>query len=190
MTAPPESDAAQRLRNQAIGALLWKDPKRILGVVEGLRGTDAVIECRLRGGSMGIAIPAGSALRIHIGRTPPYRLGEVVAFAQGSGICVHRIAYFARNERVRDFLITQGDACHYPDSPIRTKDILGPITEYRLDGPWLPVGLTPSSDRASSSRGRMLLNIVATLMETDVRLARLAASSLRLRKEQARAATD
>lgn len=170
--------AASRATQRAIGALIWKDPGRILETAAKLRGTDATLECRLRGGSMGAAIPAGSTLRIDVGRTAPARVGEVVAFLRDEGLCVHRVAH-----RSGDLLVTQGDACFYPDEPIREARVLGPVTAFLDGGEWKPVGDAGAGERARSMMGRALLALVAALARMGVRPARLAARALRMRKE-------
>lgn len=187
----PESPTPEADRNQvirAIGLLIWKDPGRILDAATLLRGTDAVIECRLRGGSMEPAIPRNAMLRIHLGRAAPYRVGEVVAFVQDSGICVHRVACLGRGQQTRDLVITQGDACFYPDPPVSTRQVLGPVTEYRHKEDWVPTSDQAPPGRARSLVGRVLLMLVAGLTELNVNMARGAARALRLRKERAMAA--
>lgn len=185
MTAPPVLQADSDQLQRAIGALIWKDPDRILDAVSRLRGSGAVIECGLRGGSMGAAIPMGSRLHIDLGRGAPYRVGEVVAFVQDSGLCVHRVAYLGRGPRASNYVITQGDACFYPDPPVETRRILGSVTEFRDGERWRPAADPSSRDRSRSLLGRALLKLVSGLMEMNVRLARLAARILRVRKENA-----
>ena len=180
---PPGTDRQQLLRS--IGAFIWSDPTRLLEAASLLRGSDAVVECRLRGGSMEPAIPRGATLRIQLGRTEPYRVGEVVAFVQDSGICVHRVACLGRGPRVRDFVITQGDACFYPDPPISLRQVLGPVKEFRRQADWVPVDNEASAGRARSPAGRTLLVLVAALLAINVGWARGVARILRLRKEHA-----
>ncbi|APV48488.1 hypothetical protein BWI17_01565 [Betaproteobacteria bacterium GR16-43] len=176
MAEPPETDREKQQR--AIGALIWKDPERILDHAAKLRGTGALLECRLRGGSMGAAIPAGSRLRIAVGSTEPVRVGDVVAFVRDDGICVHRVAH-----RSGELLVTQGDACAYPDPPVDASRVVGPVREYLAGGEWKPVVAPRAEDRARSASGRGLLRLVTGLMKIDVRIARLAARALRLRGE-------
>jgi hypothetical protein len=186
-----ESSAPKLEREQlarAIGSLIWKDPARILDVVSRLRGSDTVIECRLRGGSMEPAVPRGATLRINLGRVAPYRVGEVVAFVQDAGICVHRVAFLGRSQRARDYIITQGDACYNPDPPMSTSLVLGRVTEFRLEGDWVPTGDQASVGRARSFPGKTLLKLIAGLMELDIRLGQRAAKVLRIRKESPAAA--
>lgn len=170
---------------RAIGSLIWKDPRRILENVAMLRGSGAVIECNLRGASMGTAIPAGSTVRVRLDAARPYGVGEVVAFVVHDGLCVHRIAYLGKGARARAYLVTQGDACFYPDAPIEPRHILGPVLEFQSGGGWLAVSGTLTQDRAASFWGRSLLQMMSRLLEIDVRLATYAARILRLRKERA-----
>jgi hypothetical protein len=188
VTEPSAREVDREQLARAIGSLIWKNPERILDVLSGLRGSDTVIECRLRGGSMEPAVPRGATLRISLGREAPYRVGEVVAFVRDAGICVHRVASLGRSQRARSYIITQGDACFYPDPPISTSLVLGPVTEFRFQGDWVPTDDQPSVGRARSFLGRTLLKLIAGLMELDIRLGQRAAKVLRIRKENAAAA--
>lgn len=170
---------------RAIGSLIWKDPRRILESVALLRGSGAVLECMLRGASMGKAIPAGSAVRIRVEAPRPYRIGEIVAFVVHDGLCVHRIAYRAGATRAQGYAITQGDACFNPDPPIELAHIVGTVVEFRLGEVWNPAPSLALGDRARGWFGRLQLALVAALLEIDVRLATGAAKLLRLRKESA-----
>jgi len=185
MPAPAAPEAERNLLASAVGSLIWKDPNRILDNVAQLRGTGAVIECKLRGGSMGTAIPAGSAIRIRLEAARPYRVGEIVAFVVHDGLCVHRIACLGAGARAGRYVVTQGDACQNPDSPIEVSHILGPAIEYKSGKDWLPPVERSSGSRAASFWGRGLLRVVAWLLQMDVRVATLAARVLRLRKESA-----
>jgi hypothetical protein len=185
-SSPPDADRRELAR--AIGSLIWKNPALILDSVSRLRGSDTVIECRLRGGSMGAAIPSGSMLRIDLGRSGPYRVGEIIAFVRESGICVHRVAYLGRRERTRDFMVTQGDACFYPDPPVSTHAVLGAVTDFRCGDDWVATDMQVSAGRAGSITGKILLGLVAGLLELNVPVARGVAGALRIRKESATAA--
>ena len=185
VTEPSAREVDREQLARAVGSLIWKNPERILEVFSRLRGSDTVIECLLRGASMEPAIPRGATVRIKLGRTAPYRVGEVVAFVQDDGICVHRVALLGRGQRARDYLVTQGDACLYPDPPISLPRVLGPVTGFRLDGDWVATTDRASIGRARSFRGRSLLKVVAALMALDIRLAQRVARGLRIRKEHA-----
>jgi hypothetical protein len=170
---------------RAIGSLIWKDPRRILESVALLRGSGAVLECVLRGASMGKSIPAGSAIRIRVEAPRPYRVGEIVAFVVHDGLCVHRIAYLGKGARAGAYAITQGDACFNPDPPIEFAHIVGTVVEFRIAEAWNPVPSLAAEDRARAWFGRLQLALVAPLLEMDVRLATGVAKLLRLRKESA-----
>jgi len=184
MTESPAPEADRNQLARAIGSLIWKDPARILDVVSQFRDSGAVIECGLRGGSMEPAIPRGSRLRIQIGRAAPFRVGDVIAFVQESGICVHRVAHLGRGPRSRDHIVTQGDACFNPDAPVGLRQVVGPVIEFRHGERWTTVANPSSAGRAQSLVGRSLLTLIAALTEVDVRLGRCAARFLRIRKEE------
>ncbi len=175
-----DSSGAQRDdRLRAAGSLIWKDPQRILEAAAHLRGTGVVLECRLRGGSMEPAIPAGAALRVALD-AQVREVGDVVAFVREDGVCVHRIAR-VRGERV----VTQGDACHYPDPPVDGHCVLGRVTAWRLGSDWQAVAPVSGASRARAPLGRALAALVSGLLALDVRLGRGLARALRLRPEGA-----
>ena len=127
---------------------------------------------------MGAAIPAGSALRIDVGRSAPACVGEVIAFVRDDGLCVHRVVH-----RAGALLVTQGDACFYPDEPIDDARVLGAVGAFLDGAEWRAVGAAPPDARARTLTGRALRAIVASLTRADVRLARFAARTMRLRRE-------
>ena len=162
-------------RDQAIVSLVWKNPDRVLDVVARLRGTKDNIECRLRGGSMESAIPRGSTLRIGLRARVPLRVGEVVAFAEESGVCIHRVVYRGRGPRAKGYVVTQGDACLCPDPPVGEDRVLGPVTAFQQRDVWAAPGAPPPSARARSLASRVLQLAISALMEVDVQLGRFAA---------------
>jgi hypothetical protein len=184
MAVASAPEASREQLAQAIGSLIWKDPSRILDAIASARGAVAVLECRLRGASMGHAIPAGSRLRIDLATAGGLKAGDLVAFVRDDGICVHRIVYLGRRDAARDFVITQGDACFYPDPPVRLAQVIGPVTEFRNGLEWTRVGTQAEGERAGTRLGRTLLCIVASLTEIHVPIAGLFARMLRLRTER------
>jgi hypothetical protein len=54
-------------------------------------------------------------------------------------------------------LVTQGDACFYPDEPIDDAHVLGPVTAFLDGSAWKPVGDARPGDRAANIAGRALL---------------------------------
>ena len=162
-------------RVRAIGALIWKDPERILASASRLRGFDQEVEIRLRGSSMGAAIPQDSLLRIRFGTTAPVQIGEVVAFVANAKVFVHRVVYRGRGTRAKDYIVTQGDACLCPDPPMNSDRVLGTVTECFHKERWAPPGLPISKIRADSVVSRTLQRVVAWVMELDIRLAQFVA---------------
>ena len=105
------------------------------------------------------------------------RVGEVVADVRADGPA--SIAWRAVRRAGRH----ASAACFYPDAPIAAARILGPVTAYRDGAQWREVSAAAPGARARSPLGRLLLAIVSGLAAIDVRLARLAANALRLRRE-------
>src|SRR5258708_30452745 len=101
-------------------------------------------ESVIQGSSMGSAIPHGSRIRIRTGGDRDYRLGHVVACIHRSGIFAHRIVYRGHGPRLREFVITRGDAWLVCDDPIRVSDIVGAVQEVNFENQWRPPGVAGS----------------------------------------------
>jgi hypothetical protein len=143
-----------------------------LAGVAHLRNAQGVLECWLRGGSMGRAVPAGSRIRIAFTDPRSYRTGQVVAVLNEGRICVHRVVYRGRWRAARSCLITRGDRCILPDPPVDAAAVLGPVTAFsQADGSWTPPGGPERRDPAARALAFMAVAILAVLVETDVGLA-------------------
>jgi hypothetical protein len=94
-------------------------------------------ESVIQGSSMGRAIPHGSRIRIRTGGERDYRPGHVVACIHRSGIFAHRIVYRGHG-RLREYVITRGDAWLVCDNPIRLPDIVGAVREVNYENQWRP----------------------------------------------------
>jgi hypothetical protein len=159
-------------RVSSVSPFLQLNSDLSLAAIALLRKAQGVLECRLRGGSMGQAIPAGS--RIHISFVDPrsYRTGQVIAFLVGNGMCVHRIAYISHRRRGKNYLITQGDCCLFPDLPVKVESVLGPVTEFDYAGNWKPPGALWRNILVRRLFSFMVLTILAAVIEIDVNIAR------------------
>ncbi len=181
--AASTSDFGDGGSRSAIARLIGSDPQRILTIAARFRGAGKTLECRLRGGSMEPAIPREARLSILLGPTTPYEVGDVVAVVDGSRICVHRVVYLGSGGR-HGYVITQGDACYYPDPPTKTEYILGRVTAYEQAESWREPGASRSSDRARSKTGSTLLFLVAALLKIHVGIARFCVRVLRVRRDR------
>lgn len=151
-----------------------------LAAVARLRESHGVLECRLRGGSMARAIPAGSRIRIAFVDPDSYRAGQVVAFRYAGRILVHRIVYRGRWREARDTLITRGDRCLRPDFPVDVSSVLGAITHFSAgNGIWEPPGQRERRSFFARVISHMADAIFALLIEIDVRLAKWLLATLR-----------
>jgi hypothetical protein len=172
--APAEALAAAR--RDALGSFLWRDPERILAVAACLRDAGGVLECRIRGGSMGMAVPGGSRIRIRVSHEETYPVGRVVAFLVGTKVMVHRIVYRGRRGRARNHVITIGDMRWLPDAPVSERSILGAVVEVEDRGRWREPGERIRQPLLKHLLARAFVAMLAGVLEMSVRLAqRLAA---------------
>lgn len=117
------------------------------------------VESQVQGTSMGAALPDGTRIRISPlaeGALP--RPGQVIAFAAGSRIMVHRVAYLGRARAARGYLVTQGDGNWLCDPPIPLDAIAGLVVEFERSGEWVPV---PGAAASASRRAVSALSLAA-----------------------------
>jgi hypothetical protein len=114
------------------------------------------VESEVQGTSMGAALPHGTRIRISplAEGTRPLP-GQVIAFAAGGRIMVHRVASLGRWRAARGHLITQGDGNWLCDPPIALEAIAGHVHEAELDGAWKPVPVS------AAPAGRRLLGALS-----------------------------
>lgn len=152
-----------------------------LAAVSRLRDAQGVLECWLRGGSMGRAIPAGSRIRIVFVDAHSYRPGQVIAFLTERRMCVHRIVYRGRRRGTRNWLITRGDRCVFPDPPVDVDAVLGPIAEFsREDESWMSPGPPERRHPLTRAVSFTVVAILAGLIEIDGRFAQWLVTKVRL----------
>ncbi|MGE0355026.1 MAG: S24/S26 family peptidase [Gemmatimonadales bacterium] len=102
-----------------------------------LKRSGVELESMVRGPSMGTTLPHDSHILIRCAETTG-RPGEVIAFVAGAGLIAHRVV-----TRWSGHLITRGDAAVVCDPPVPLDAVLGPVTAWRTDGAWRPVGQEP-----------------------------------------------
>ena len=147
--------------------------KLFLEAVSRLREARSVLECWIRGGSMGKAVPAGSRIRIAFVDPRSYHAGQVVAFLTDGRICVHRIVYRGRWRASKESLITRGDRCMVPDFPVDVESVLGPVAEFSHEG---AVWTSPGRPERRRAFVRLISSMAdtffAVLIEVDVKFAK------------------
>lgn len=178
-----DSITDQKQQHDSIGSLLWGNPEAILQTVSHFKASNQAIECQLRGGSMETSIPRGASVRISLNADKPYQVGDIIAFVEGKGIWVHRVAYRGSRKRKVDYLITRGDACFYPDPPIKCNRVLGRVTHHFDRDGWTPTMTEPGPGRSTSLIAKTLLIAISVLLEINAGLARTAAKKLRIRQQ-------
>jgi hypothetical protein len=165
-------------RQQAVTPLLQPNSDLFRAAITRFRKAQGVLECQLRGGSMGQAIPAGSRIRISFVDPASYHTGQVIAFLTGNSMCVHRIVYCGRWRRARHYLLTQGDRCLLPDAPVSVTSVLGPVTEYAQEGPWQPPATPQRRQLIPRLSAFVVLMALAAGLEIHVQMAQWLAVQL------------
>lgn len=181
MKSPASATIDRRSGDQlhATVSLLEPGSNLFLAAVARLREAHGVLECWLRGGSMGQAIPAGSRIRIAFVDPCSYRAGEVVAFLAAGRILVHRIVYRGRWRAARNILITRGDRCLRPDFPVDVASVLGAVTFSVGNGIWAPPGQPERRSLVARVISYIADAIFAVLIEIDAMLAKWLLARLR-----------
>jgi hypothetical protein len=167
-------------RSHASVSLLEPGSNLFVAAVARLRDAHGVLECWLRGGSMGQAIPAGSRFRIAFVDPSSYRAGQVVAFLAAGRIYAHRIVYRGRWRAARNILITRGDRCLLPDFPVDVAAVLGAVTHFSVgNGIWAPPGQPERRSLVARVISYVADAILAVLIEIHAMLAKWLLARLR-----------
>jgi hypothetical protein len=141
--APAEAAPGRPDLTEAVGSFFRHDPGRLLAMAARLRGPGRVVDSTVRGDSMGRTIPAGSRIRIALVPEAHPRVGEVVAFLEGTQVVVHRVVHRGAFGPGRGYLLTRGDASLVPDLPLPERRILGPVTVAGDGDHWPAPGPRP-----------------------------------------------
>ncbi len=111
---------------------------------------------RVRGGSMRPWLRGGEIVEVRCASPAEVRAGDVVAFARGGGLFVHRVIGKSRREG-QTLLITKGDAFPDADSPVREAELLGRVTGVARHGSMVSTETLPRQ-----AVGRLLAGISST----------------------------
>ena len=114
--------------------------QRLLAFSKFLQKGSRQIETRVRGGSMGDALPEGSQVRIRF--SSEFEMGQVLAYVAGDRIVAHRLVRFIPT-RGELYLLTRGDASVFCDAPIRASTAMGIVTEYCTGQAWQAIAPDP-----------------------------------------------
>ncbi|HKB78851.1 MAG TPA: S24 family peptidase [Thermoanaerobaculia bacterium] len=113
--------------------------EELLAVASLWKRTGREFVTRFRGVSMQPAIPDSAAVRLRC--ADDVDLGDVVAYAVGQQVIVHRIV-----ARWNDRFLTRGDGNVLPDAILPERNgVIGKVTAVELEGDWNPPGHPPSS---------------------------------------------
>jgi signal peptidase I len=111
---------------------------------------------RVRGSSMRPWLRGGEMVEVRQASPAEVRLGEVVAFARGGGLFVHRVIGKSRRDG-EILLITKGDAFPDADSPVCETELLGRVTGVARHG-----GMVSTETLPQQAVGRLLACVSAT----------------------------
>lgn len=132
-----------------------------------------IIESEISGTSMGRSLPPNCRIRIEPLPAEEYRVGQIVAFVQGSTIFAHRIAY-----RTSCGVLTRGDNHFWCDLPVPIEAVLGAIREWSIQGEWQRFADVPQSLHEQPWGIRALEVAVRASMQISIRLARRTSRTL------------
>ncbi len=140
-----------------------------------LRRRGAEVECEVRGGSMGSAVPEGATVRIRLDGAAGAPVGAVVAILLDGMLSVHRLVGWGRSAAARGWAVTLGDANTFCDAPLPPEAVLGRVTAVRLHdaGGWQPPPPAPSQPRLRRLAGGAVRVAVCGALEWSPRLALL-----------------
>jgi hypothetical protein len=126
-----------------------------------------IIESEISGTSMGMALPAGTRIRIQPLPAGKYGVGQIVAFVRGRTIFAHRVAY-----RTKQGVLTRGDNHSWCDLPTPAGAVLGLVTEWWINDKWQRFAEVPQRSPGQPWRIRVVETAVRAGMHLDIRLAR------------------
>jgi len=101
-----------------------------------LKSAGTILECDVRGQSMGNTLPDGSRLRLSFEESPTLAVGDVVAFTANSAVTVHRVVGRGMFGPARSFVLTSGDGSLLLDHPVPVRDVLAIVREWRNGDTW------------------------------------------------------
>jgi len=156
----------------AAAALLREHPDQIESVARRLQDAERLLDSVIGGNSMGRQLPDGAPIRIQLCRREFYEPGEIVAFWNGRQVTVHRVLFCGRTGRLRNIVITRGDAYLFPDLPFDVSSVWGIVIGVQTERGWHPPDEPPRLSLASRALARIGLAIATALCRVDLALAR------------------
>lgn len=124
-------------------------------LIEALRARGCA-RLRVRGSSMRPWLRGGEVVELQSITPAEARPGDVVAFARGGGLFVHRVIGKRHGEH-GTLLITKGDAFAEPDAPVREDELLARVACVVRAG-----GAVATDTLAQQALGRLLARISAS----------------------------
>jgi signal peptidase I len=123
--------------------------------IEGLR-VRGFARLRVRGRSMRPWLRGGEVVELRRTTLAEVRRGDVVAFARGGGLFVHRVIGKSHAENGA-LLITKGDAFPDADAPVNEEELLGRVTCVARAG-----GAVSTDTLPQQALGRLLACVSAS----------------------------
>jgi signal peptidase I len=128
------------------GRELWIEALRVRGLAR----------LRVRGCSMRPWLRGGEVVEVRSVPAEQVRRGDVVAFARGGGLFVHRVIGKSHGEN-GTLLITKGDAFPDTDAPVSQEELLGRVTCVERAG-----GAVSTDTLLQQALGRLLARVSAS----------------------------
>lgn len=142
-------------------------------VSERLRGSGGLVECEVRGASMGSGLPDGSMVRVRCDGAHDAPLGTVVALDLGGALTIHRLVHRGRSRRALGWVVTEGDANLTCDAPVPAEALLGRVDAVRAErGDWIPVDVAVPAPATRPRITALVRRVVCRATEFHPRAAR------------------
>ena len=139
-----------------------------------LRGSGQLVECEIRGESMGPGMPDRSTVRIRCDGAEGAPIGAVVALRLGGALTVHRLVHRGRSPRARGWVVTEGDANLTCDAPVHEEQLVGLVDAVRTDtGDWRAIGIAVPIPLARGRVARAVRHLVCAALELHPRVAHI-----------------
>ncbi len=143
-------------------------------VSQRLRGSGGLVECEVRGASMGSGLPDGSTVRVRCDGAHDAPLGTLVALDLGGALTIHRLVHRGRSRRALGWVVTEGDANLTCDAPVPAEALVGRVDAVRgTTGEWTPVDLAVPLRRSRRWVTRLVRRVVCGATEIHPRAAQM-----------------
>jgi len=134
------------------------------------------LELTIRGPSMGLALPDGSAVRFEFAPTHELVEGKIAVCVEGANLYAHRIVHRSFDP---ECVVTMGDAEYVCDLPVPDSSVVGLVTEVCIEGKWQAVAAPATLSARRQRTAKRNTAMVRLCLSRSLALSRRAASLVR-----------